>query len=72
MLDGTGGIDEEDRRLLLAAFAELGAAPPRGPELIRALQMIEAGGVATLSGLRLEGGSHWRIALAPPRRGATS
>lgn len=60
---------ELKRRLLLAAFAELGAAPPRGPELMRAMEVIESGGVATLSGLRLEGGEHWRIAVAPPRRG---
>lgn len=56
------------RRLLLAAFAELGAAPPRGPDLMRALDQIESGGVATLSGLKLEGGEEWRIAPAPPRR----
>ena len=59
---------ELKRRLLLAAFAELGAVPPRGPELIRAMEAIESGGVATLSGLRMEGGSHWRVTLAPPRR----
>lgn len=61
---------ELKRRLLLAAFAELGAMPPRGPELMRALEVVESGGVATLSGLRLEGGSHWRITVAPPRREA--
>lgn len=59
---------ELKRRLLLAAFAELGAAPPRGPELQRAMDQLEAGGVATLSGLKLEGGEHWRITTAPPRR----
>ena len=56
------------RRLLLAAFAELGASPPRGPDLMRAIELIESGGVATLSGLKLEGGEEWRISLAPPRR----
>lgn len=56
------------RRLLLAAFAELGAAPPRGPDLMRAIDQIESGGIATLSGLKLEGGKVWRIAFAPPRR----
>ena len=55
------------RRLLLAAFAELGAAPPRGPELIRAMEVMEAGGVATLSGLKLVGGEQWNISPAPPR-----
>jgi tRNA(Ile)-lysidine synthase len=59
---------ELKRRLLLAAFAELGAAAPRGPELIRAMDAIEAGGVVTLSGLKLEGGDLWRISQAPPRR----
>jgi len=56
------------RRLLLAAFAELGTAPPRGPELMRAIDMLESGGTATLSGLKLEGGDMWRISVAPPRR----
>lgn len=55
------------RRLLLAAFAELGASPPRGPELIRAMEALERGGVATLSGLKLEGGTDWTISPAPPR-----
>jgi tRNA(Ile)-lysidine synthase len=56
------------RRLLLAAFAELGAAPPRGPDLIRALEALERGATVTLSELKLEGGSHWRLSWAPPRR----
>jgi len=59
---------ELKRRLLIAAFAELGAPTPRGPELIRAMEAIEAGAAVTLSGLKLEGGSFWRISLAPPRR----
>src|SRR4030095_594736 len=52
---------ELKRRLLLAAFAELGAATPRGPDLMRAMDSLEAGDVATLSGLKLEGGTYWRI-----------
>ena len=56
------------RRLLLAAFAELGAAAPRGPDLMHAIDQLESGGIATLSGLKMEGGEEWRIALAPPRR----
>jgi len=59
---------ELKRRLLLAIFAELGATPPRGPELMRAMEQLESGGVATLSGLKLEGGEYWRISVAPPRR----
>ena len=56
------------RRLLAAAFAELGAPAPRGPDLMRALESLEAGQTVTLSGLKLEGGSFWRLAPAPPRR----
>jgi len=58
---------ELKRRLLLAAFAELGAPNPRGPDLIRALDALEAGQTVTLSGLKLEGGSFWRLTTAPPR-----
>ncbi len=60
---------ELKRRLLLAAFAELAAPLPRGPELMRAIETLEAGGTASLSGLKLEGGPYWRLTIAPPRRG---
>jgi len=60
---------ELKRRLLLAAFAELAAPLPRGPELMRAIDSLEAGQSASLSGLKLEGGLVWRLSLAPPRRG---
>ena len=59
---------ELKRRLLLAAIAELGAPAPRGPELMRAMDAIEEGAAVTLSGLKLEGGTLWRISPAPPRR----
>lgn len=59
---------ELKRRLLLAAFADLGAQPPRGPELMRAVNSLEAGETTTLSGLKLEGGLAWRLTIAPPRR----
>jgi len=59
---------ELKRRLLLAAFAELGAPAPRGPELVRAMDRLEAGETAALSGIKLEGGSLWRLSPAPPRR----
>ncbi len=59
---------ELQRRLLLAAFAELGAAKPRGPELARALDTLRKGGKTTLSGLKIEGGPTWRLRAAPPRR----
>jgi tRNA(Ile)-lysidine synthase len=56
------------RRLLLAAFAELAAPPPRGPDTMRALDALERGETVTLSGLKLEGGSRWRMSVEPPRR----
>ncbi|HEU5285811.1 MAG TPA: tRNA lysidine(34) synthetase TilS [Sphingomicrobium sp.] len=59
---------ELQRRLLLAAFAELGAPRPRGPELARALDTLRKGGTTTLAGLKLEGGKTWRLRAAPPRR----
>jgi tRNA(Ile)-lysidine synthase len=61
---------ELKRRLLLAAFAELGAASPRGPDLVRALEALEREEIVTLSGLKLEGGDRWRLSPAPPRRNA--
>lgn len=60
---------ELKRRLLLAAFAELGEPAPRGPDLMRALSALDAGETVTLSGLKLEGGEKWRLSPAPPRRG---
>ena len=59
---------ELKRRLVLAAFAEMGAPSPRGPDLMRALEALETGRTVTLSGLKLEGGRYWRLSLAPPRR----
>ena len=59
---------ELKRRLLLAAFAELAAPAPRGPDAMRALDALERGETITLSGLKLEGGTRWRLSLEPPRR----
>ena len=59
---------ELKRRLLLAAFAELGAPQPRGPDLMRALDALEQGETVTLSGLKLEGGERWRLTVAPARK----
>ena len=56
------------RRLVLAAFAELGEAAPRGPDLMRALSALDAGQKVTLGGLKLEGGEKWRLSSAPQRR----
>ena len=72
--DGVVTIDPSDvprelqRRLLLAAFAELGVHRPRGPELTRAMDTLAKGGVTTLAGLKLQGGLTWKLRLAPPRR----
>jgi tRNA(Ile)-lysidine synthase len=72
--DGAVTIDPSDvprelqRRLLLAAFAELGVHRPRGPELTRAMDTLGKGGVTTLAGLKLQGGRTWKLRLAPPRR----
>lgn len=59
---------ELKRRLVLHAFALLGASAPDGPKLGHAIAILEAGGTATLAGLKLEGGTSWRLTPAPPRR----
>lgn len=59
---------EFQRRLLLEAMRQLGAGPPRGPDLQRALWKLRGGGTCTLAGLRLHGGVAWRLELAPSRR----
>jgi len=68
VVDPSGLPRELQRRLLLAAFGELGAPRPRGPELGRALEKLRKGGTTTLAGLKLEGGTAWRLRFAPPRR----
>jgi tRNA(Ile)-lysidine synthase len=60
---------ELKRRLLAAAFAELAAPAPRGPDLMRALAALDRGETVTLSGLKLEGGEQWRLSIEPPRKG---
>lgn len=59
---------ELQRRLFLLAFAGLGAAEPRGPDLDRALRTLEEGGTCTLGGIKLQGGAPWRLSPAPRRR----
>ena len=56
------------RSLLLAAFDQLDAPRPRGPDLDRALAALTAGKKATLSGLKLTGGEQWRLAKETKRR----
>ena len=68
VIDPSGIPRELQRRLLLAAFAEMGESSPRGPELSRALDKLRKGGTTTLARLKLEGGATWRLRPAPPRR----
>jgi tRNA(Ile)-lysidine synthase len=68
VVDPSGIPRELQRRLLLAAFAEMGGPTPRGPELSRALDKLRKGGTTTLAGLKLEGGGTWWLRPAPPRR----
>lgn len=68
VVDPSGIPRELQRRLLLAAFAELRVPSPRGPELARALDRLRKGGMATLAGIKLEGGETWRLCAAPARR----
>jgi tRNA(Ile)-lysidine synthase len=60
---------ELKRRLLNLGFERLGAACPIGPDMDRALATLSAGGTCTLSGVKLSGGTLWRLTPAPPRRG---
>lgn len=61
------GVPAELRRRIVLAL--LGAAePPRGPDLQRLLATLEAGGTATLAGVKCTGGARWHFTPAPPRR----
>ena len=67
-VDPSGIPRELQRRLLLAALIRLDVSPPRGPDLARAIEALEQGQSVTLGGMKLDGGSVWRISPAPPRR----
>lgn len=57
------------RRLLLRLLASLVPAdPPRGDAVQRLLAILEAGGAATLAGVKCEGGPLWRLTPELPRR----
>lgn len=61
------GVPVELRRRIVLML--LGAAePPRGPDLQRLLATLEAGGTATLAGVKCSGGARWTFTPAPPRR----
>jgi tRNA(Ile)-lysidine synthase len=61
------------RRIVARAIEELGTEGEpddvRGRELDRLIRDLEAGRVATLRGVRCQGGPEWRFAPARPRRG---
>lgn len=68
-VDANGLPRELKRRLLLIALLNRGAPPPRGPELMRLMRVLERGGTATLGGVKVVGGARWRLSKAPARRG---
>ena len=68
-LDVSGLPAELVRRLLLRALRDIDpAAAPRGEELSRMAATLDAGGTATLAGVKAVGGARWRLSPAPPRR----
>lgn len=60
-------------RVLERIVAALGEGYPRGSELARWLDALESGQVATLAGLRGDGGRQpWHFVRVPPHRGQRS
>jgi len=56
-------------RVLEAIIVRLGRSTPRGTEIARWHDVLAAGGVATLGGVRGDGrGARWRFDVAPPHR----
>jgi tRNA(Ile)-lysidine synthase len=66
--DPAGLPAELRRRLILAVLASMGRPAPRGDDVTRLLATLEAGGTATLAGVKCAGGGSWRFSPAPPRR----
>jgi tRNA(Ile)-lysidine synthase len=67
----SGAPDEIVRRIVARAVRSLateGEIDVRGSELDHLLGALREGGVATLRGVRCEGGREWRFAPAPARR----
>ncbi len=57
------------RRMVQAAIRAINQnADPRGDDIGRLTAALEAGGIATLAGVRCAGGTHWRFTPAPPHR----
>ncbi len=67
-IDPQGLPRELQRRLLLIAIDRLTGKVPPGPQLNDALAALHAGATTTLTGLKIEGGTPWRLTPAPPRR----
>lgn len=69
-LDTTGLPRELVRRLAIRSMAAMvpGSAVPRGDELGRLLDRLEAGHISTLGQLKITPGSPWRFESAPPHR----
>ena len=68
-LDARGLPRELVRRLLLRALREIEpAASPRGDQVGALIVELEAGGTATLAGVKCTGGQVWRLSKCPPRR----
>lgn len=61
------GVPAELRRRIVLKLLDA-AEPPRGADLQRLLAALEAGGTATLAGVKCTGGKVWRFAPAPPRK----
>jgi tRNA(Ile)-lysidine synthase len=58
------------RRLVLRCLRSVAPeARPRGEQLVSLIARLQAGGAATLCGIKATGGDRWRFEAAPPRRG---
>jgi tRNA(Ile)-lysidine synthase len=68
-LDAAGLPDELVRRLVERAIRHLDpGAAPRGPDVIRLVARLTAGGRASMAGIVATGGPLWIFRIAPPRR----
>lgn len=67
ILDPAGVPPELKRRLLVRILREFGRPAPRGEDLGRLVDRLEAGATATLAGVKCGGGNRWRFEREPPR-----
>jgi tRNA(Ile)-lysidine synthase len=69
LLDVGGLPAELVRRLVLRALAAMArTTDPRGADVTRLVARLQAGGTATLAGVRARGGPVWNFSVAPERR----